>query len=98
MVDGQKYGDFNGISLQILGYVFCELQVNKLLQEGQISNCTKWIKVDNRQKMVNATLQSKLGPEKGELEIISSEVVQELKTETSQLISRFQACSKNRIN
>ena len=28
MVDGQMYVDFNGKPLQLLGYVFCELQVN----------------------------------------------------------------------
>ena len=27
-VEGERYVDFNGKTLQLMGYVFCELQVN----------------------------------------------------------------------
>ena len=68
MVDGGKCVDFNGKTLQLLGYVFCELQVNATyITKARILITKKGTKSIIRREWLSI-LKNKLIPEqKGEL-------------------------------
>ena len=81
--------DFNGKPLQLLGYVFCELQVNdSYIKKARIliaRSGSKWI--IGREWLT--TLRYKLQPQNGELEVNSIEKKSELGAQTRQLVTEF---------
>ena len=89
MIEGKRYVDFNGKPLQLLGYVFCELQVNdSYIRKARILIARSGAKsIIGREWLT--TLRYKLEPEKGELEVNSIEKENELSPETKQLVREF---------
>ena len=81
--------DFNGKPLQLLGYVFCELQVNdSYIRKARILIARSGAKsIIGREWLT--TLRYKLEPEKGELDVNSIEKENELSPETKQLVNEF---------
>ena len=61
MIEGERYVDFIGKPLQLLGYVFCELQ---LYPKNQNSNCPKWSQINNRQRVAD-NFKMQAGTRKG---------------------------------
>ena len=87
---GERYVDFNGKPLQLLGYVFCELQVNDVyIKKARVliaKNGTK--SIIGREWLT--TLKYKLVPEqKGELDVNSIEKEKGLSAETKQYVKEF---------
>ena len=89
MIEGKRYVDFNGKPLQLLGYVFCELQVNdSYIRKARILIARSGAKsIIGREWLT--TLRYKLEPEKGELDVNSIEKENELSPETKQLVNEF---------
>ena len=89
MIEGKRYVDFNGKPLQLLGYVFCELQVNdSYIKKARILTARSGSKSINGREWLT-TLRYKLQPQKGELEVNSIEKKSELSVETKQLVPEF---------
>ena len=86
MVDGERDVDFNGKPLQLLGFVFCELQVNdSYIKKARTLIAKKGMKSING----TSTLKYKLITErKGELEVNSIEKDQELSVKTKQFVKK----------
>ena len=90
---GERYVDFKnhwiGKPLQLLGYVFCELQVN----DSYIKKARILIARSGSKSIIGrewlTTLRYKLEPQKGELEINSIERISELSVESRQLVTEF---------
>ena len=84
MIEGERYVDFNGKPLQLLGYVFCELQVNdSYIRKARILIARSGAKsIIGREWLT--TLRYKLEPETGELDVNSIEKENELSPETKQ--------------
>ena len=89
MIEGERYVDFNGKPLKLLGYVFCELQVN----DSYIKKARILIARSGSKSIIGrewlTTLRYKLQPQKGELEVNSIEKKSELSVETKQLVTEF---------
>ena len=90
IVKGERYVDFNGKPLQLLGYVFCELQVNDVyIKKARVliaKNGTK--SIIGREWLT--TLKYKLVPkQKGELDVNSIEKEKDLSAETKQFVKEF---------
>ena len=89
MIEGERYVDFNGKPLKLLGYVFCELQVN----DSYIKKARILIARSGSKSIIGrewlTTLRYKLQPQKGELEVNSMEKKSELSVETKQLVAEF---------
>ena len=81
--------DFNGNPLKLLGFVFCELQVN----DSYIKNARILIARSGSKSIIGrewlTTLRYKLQPQKGELEVNSIEKKSELSVETKKLVTEF---------
>ena len=89
MIEGERCVDFNGKPLQLLGYVFCELQVNdSYIRKARILIARSGAKLIFGREWLT-TLRYKLEPEKGELEVNSIEKENELSPETKQLVNDF---------
>ena len=94
MVDGEKYVNFNGKPLQLLGFVFCELQLN----DTYIKKAARKLIAKKGTKSIIgkewlSTLKYKLIPEqKGELEVNLREKDQELSVETKHFVKKLQKC------
>ena len=98
MIEGERYVDFNGKPQQLLGYVFCELQVN----DSCIGKARK-ISARSGSKSIFGgewltTLRYKLEPDKGELEVNSIEKETELSPEPKQLFNDFPNSFKRQGN
>ena len=90
MIEGEKYVDFNGNPLNLLGYVFCELQVgNQYLKKARILIAKKGTKsIVGREWL--STLRYRFTPvNEGELEVISVEKDEELSAEAKQQSKEF---------
>ena len=90
MVENERYVDFNGKPLHLLGYVFCELQVNdSYVKKARILIAKKGTKsIIGREWL--STLNYQVAPEqKGEFEVNSIEKDQELSVETKQFVKEF---------
>ena len=97
IVKGERYVDFNGKPLQLLGYVFCELQVNDVyIKKARVLIAKKGTKsIIGREWLT--TLKYKLLPEqKGELEVNSIEKEKDLSAETKQFVKEFPKLRKTR--
>ena len=81
--------DFIGKPQQLMGYVFCELQVNgSYIRKVRILFARSGTKsIIGREWLT--TLRYKLQPEKGELEVNAIEKENELSQETKQLVNQF---------
>ena len=70
MIHGDRYMDFNGKPLQLLGYVFCELQVN----ESYVRKARILIAQSGSKSIIGrewlSTLRYKLEPEQGKLVLL----------------------------
>ena len=84
MTEGDRYVDFNGKPLQLLGYVFGELPVNEnYIRKPRILIAQKGSKsIIGREWL--STLRYKLEPEQGKL--IVNSIEKELSEETKQLV------------
>ena len=90
MIEGEKYVDFNGKPLNLLGYVFCELQVgNQYIKKARILNANKGTKsIVGREWL--STLRYRFTPvNEGELEVNSVGKDEELSAEAKQLSNEF---------
>ena len=89
MIEGERYVDFNGKPLKLLGNVFCELQVN----DSYIKKARILIARSGSKSIIGrewlTTLRYKLQPQKAELEVNSIEKKSELSVETKQLVAEF---------
>ena len=89
MIENQRYVDFNRKPIKLLGYVFCELQVNdSYIKKARIliaKNGTK--SIIGREWL--STLRYKLVPE-GELEVNVIDKESKLSAETKQFVKEFQ--------
>ena len=90
IVKGERYVDFNGKPLQLLGYVFCELQVNDVY----IKKARVLIAKNGTKSIIGrewwTTLKYKFVPEhKGELDVNSIEKEKDLSAETKQFVKEF---------
>ena len=95
MIEGEKYVDFNGKPSNLLGYVFCELQVgNQYIKKARILIAKKGTKsIVGREWL--STLRFRYSPvNEGELEVNSVEKDEELSAEAKQLSKNSQSCSK----
>ena len=85
MVKSDRYVDFNGKPLQLLGYVCCELQANdSYINKARIliaKKCTK--SIIGREWLCTLNYQV-VSEQKGELEVNSIEKDQEICLETKQ--------------
>ena len=91
MVEGEKYVDFNGKPLNLLGYVFCQLQVGEnfimkarilVAREGTKSIVgRKWLST-----LMFLMVQNPVG--ESEVDIIEKEVEQ-LRAETKNFVTEF---------
>ena len=90
MVENERYVDFNGKPLHLLGYVFCELQVNdSYVKKARILIAKKGTKSIIAREWLS-TLNYQVAPEqKGEFEVNSTEKDQELSVETKQFVKEF---------
>ena len=90
MVESERYVDFNGKPLQLLGYVFCELQVNEsYIKKARILIAKKGTKsIIGREWL--STLNYQVVPEqKGELEVNSIKKHQEISVETKHFVKEL---------
>ena len=89
MIEGERYVDFNGKPLRLLGYVFCEMQVNDSYnKKARILIARSGTKsIIGREWLT--TLRYKLELQTGELDINSIEKISELIVETRQLVTEF---------
>ena len=90
IIEGEKYVDFNGKPLNLLGYVFCELQVgNQYNKKARILIAKKGTKsIIGREWL--STLRYRFTPvNEGELEVNSVEKDEELSAEAKQLSNEF---------
>ena len=95
MIKGERYVDFNGKPLNLLGYVFCELQVgDQYIKKARILVTKSGTKsIIGREWL--STLKYTIAPtNKGECEVNSIEKEEELSTATKQFCNEFQNCSK----
>ena len=90
MIEGEKYVDFNGKPLKLLGYVFCELQVgNQYNKKARILIAKKGTKSFIGRDWLS-TLRYRFTPVKeGELEVNSVEKDEELSAEAKQQSNEF---------
>ena len=90
MVENERYVDFNGKPLHMLGYVFCELQVNdSFVKKARILIAKKGTKSIIGSEWLS-TLNYQVAPEqKGEFEVNSIEKDQEISVETKQFVKEF---------
>ena len=89
VVESERYVNFNGKQLQLLGYVFCELQVNDSYKKSQNPNSEERHEINYRQRMaIHAKLPSSPRT-KCELEVNSFEKDQETSVETKQFVKDF---------
>ena len=89
MIEGERYVDFKGKPLLLLGYVFCELQVNgSCIRKARILIARGGAKSKIGREWLT-TLRYKLELEKGELEVNSIEKENELSPETKKLVNEF---------
>ena len=89
MIKGERYVDFNGKPLNLLGYVFCELQVgDQYIKKARILVTKSGTKsIIGREWL--STLKYTIAPaNKGECEVNSIEK-EELSTETKQFCNEF---------
>ena len=91
MIEGEKYVDFNGKPLKLLGYVFCELQQvgNQYIKKARILIAKKGTKsIIGREWL--CTLRYRFTPvDGGELELNSVRKDEELSAEAKQLSNEF---------
>ena len=90
MIKGERYVDFNGKSLNLLGYVFCELQVgDQYIKKARILVTKSYTKsIIGREWL--STLKYTIAPaNKGECEVNSIEKEEELSTETKQFCNEI---------
>ena len=89
MIEGDRYVDFNGKPLNLLGYVFCELQVgNQYIKQARMLIAKKGTNSSIGRGWLS-TLRYRFTPvNEGELEVISVEKDEEPK-ETKQLSKEF---------
>ena len=90
MIEGERYVDFIGKPLNLLGYVFCELQVgNQYIKKARILIAKKGTKsIIGREWL--STLRYRFTPvNEGELELNSGEKDEELSAEAKQLSNDF---------
>ena len=90
MIKGERYVDFNGKPLNLLGYVFCELQVgDQYIKKARILVTKSGTKsIIGREWL--STLKYTIAPaNKGECEVNSIEKEEELSTETKQFCNDF---------
>ena len=87
IVKGERYVDFNGKPLQLLGYVFCELQVTDVyIKKARVLIAKNGTKSNIGREWLT-TLKYKLVPgQKGELEVNSIEKEKDLSAETKQFV------------
>ena len=90
MVENERYVDFNGKPLHLLGYVFCELQVN----DSYVKKARILIAKEGTKSIIGrewlSTLNCQVAPEqKGEFEVNSIKKDQELSVETKQIVKDF---------
>ena len=85
----EKYLDFNGKPLNLLGYVFCELQVgDSYNKKARVLVARKGYKsIIGREWL--STLRYSFMQEKGELEVISIDKDEELSEEMKQFVKEF---------
>ena len=87
MIEDERYVDFSGRPLTLMGYVFCELQVN----DSYVKKTRILIAKPGKKSIIGrkwlSTLRYKLVAE-GELEVNSIEDETELSTETKQFVKR----------
>ena len=89
MIEGERYVDFNGKPLQLVGYVFRELQVNdRYIRKNRILIARSGAKSIRGREWLT-TLRCKLEPETGDLEVNSIEKENELSPGTKQLVNEF---------
>ena len=88
MIENERYVDFNGKPLKLLGYVFCELQVNdSYVKKARILIAKKGTKsIIGREWL--STLRYKLVPE-GDLKVNAIEKEIELSAETKQFVKEL---------
>ena len=88
MIENERYVDFNGKPLKLLGYVFCELQVNdSYVKKARILIAKKGTKsIIGREWL--STLRYKLVPE-GYLKVNAIEKEIELSAETKQFVKEL---------
>ena len=88
MIENQRYMDFNGKPLKLLGYVFCELQVN----DSYVKNARILIAKNGIKSIIGrewlSTLRHKLVPE-GELKVNVINKESELSAETKQFMKEY---------
>ena len=88
MIEDERYVDFSGRPLKLLGYVFCELQVN----DSYVKKARILIAKPGTKSIIGrewlSTLRYKLVAE-GELEVNSIENQVELSTEAKQFVKEF---------
>ena len=89
MIKGEKYVDFNGKHLNLLGYVFCQLQVeDQFIEMARILGTSKGSRSIIGRKWVS-TLRYKFEPViEGKSEVNSFEK-EELCEETKKFVSEF---------
>ena len=89
MIQGERDVDFNGKPLQLLEYVFCELQVN----DSYVKKARKLIARNGTKSVIGrewlSTLRYQLVPERGELNVNSAEKQQEPSVESKDLVNEF---------
>ena len=90
MVETERYVDFNGKPLQLLGYVFCEVKVNNsYIRKARILIAKKGTKSISGREW-HSTLKYQVAPEqKGEFEVNSIEKDQDLSVETKQFVKEI---------
>ena len=90
MIKGEKYVDFSGKQLNLLGYVFCQLQVgDQFIEKARILVSSKGSRsIIGREWL--STLRYKFEPVvEGKSEVISIEKNEELCEETKKFVSEF---------
>ena len=89
LIKEEKYVDFNGKQLNLLGYVFCELQVgDSYIRKARVLVARKGYKsIIGREWL--STLRFSFTQEKGELEVNSIDKDEELSEETKQFVKDF---------
>ena len=90
LVETERYVDFNGKPLQLLGYVFCELMVNNsYIRRARILIAKKGTKSNIGREWLS-TLKYQVAPEqKGEFEVNSIEKDQDLSVEKKHFVKEF---------
>ena len=89
MIEGERYVDFNGKPLNLLGYVFCELQVgDQYIKKARILVTKSGTKSIIGREWLSTLKYTIAQANKGECEVNSIEK-EELSTETKQFCNEF---------